>query len=220
MPHTAQIAINQKPVPYHLALAFMQTYVDEMEEGDNFVWLLEHLPVYTAGTSANENELLNAKHPVVHTNRGGKFTYHGPGQRVVYLMLNIKELHFGKPDIKKFVKQLEEWVLESLQEMGVECFTREGRVGVWAKEGDEEKKIVALGIRVRRWKSFHGIALNITTDAKEYDGIIPCGIKEFGVTSLHKLGKDLAIEVIDKILINKLSKKFNLEFNYVNEIEL
>lgn len=220
MQHQAQIAINQKPVPYHLALAFMQEYVDQMTENDNFVWFLEHLPVYTAGTSANENDLLNAKHPVIQTNRGGKFTYHGPGQRVVYLMLNIKKLHDNKPDLKKFVRQLEEWVMESLSALGVSCFTRDGRIGVWTNEGNAEKKIAAIGIRVRKWKSFHGIALNITTTEEEYDGIIPCGIKEFGVTSLHKLGSQFSIEDIDKILIKKLAEKFNLEFEYINEIEL
>lgn len=220
MPHPAKIAINKKPIPYHLALAYMQRYVDEMGDDENFVWFLEHLSVYTKGTSANENELLSLRHPVVESNRGGKYTYHGPGQRVVYLMLNIKELHEGKPDLKKFVKQLEEWIIESLTAIGVECFTREGRIGVWVYEGNEEKKIAAIGIRVKKWKSFHGIALNIHADEKEYDGIIPCGIKEFGVTSLHKLGKNLTVEQIDEILIKKLSEKFNLKFKFINEIAL
>lgn len=170
-------------------------------EGDSEVWFLEHPPVYTAGTSAAESDLKDDNNfPVHKVGRGGKYTYHGPGQRVVYLMLKLKDF-YNPPDLKKFVCELEQWVIDSLQEIGIESFRRAGRVGIWCfDKNGKEAKIAAIGIRVRKWVSFHGVSINVEPDLSHFNGIVPCGISEFGVTSIKEMGIDISMAEFDKIL--------------------
>ena len=164
------------------------------------VWLLEHPPLYTSGTSAKASDLLDARFPVYETGRGGQFTYHGPGQRVAYVMLDLNRR--GR-DVRAFVQNLEAWVMAALAEFNVVGETREGRVGVWVKRPDKgdgyEDKIAAIGIRLRKWVSFHGISLNVEPDLTHFSGIVPCGIAEqkFGVTSLVDLGLPVTMDDAD-----------------------
>ena len=160
------------------------------------VWLLEHPPLYTAGTSANAADLVAPdRFAVYKTGRGGKYTYHGPGQRVGYVMLDLKQ---RRPDLRCFVHQLEEWIIRTLAAFDVTGERRKGRVGIWIDHGrGREEKIAAIGVRVRRWVTFHGIALNVNPDLSHYTGIIPCGIAEYGVTSLHALGVDVSLKQVD-----------------------
>ena len=167
------------------------------------VWLVEHPPLYTSGTSAKPGDLLEARFPVFETGRGGQFTYHGPGQRVAYVMLDLNRR--GR-DVRAFVQHLEAWVMAALAEFNVTGETREGRVGVWVKRPDKgegyEDKIAAIGIRLRKWVSFHGISLNVEPDLSHFSGIVPCGIAEqkFGVTSLVDLGLPVTMDDADVAL--------------------
>jgi lipoyl(octanoyl) transferase len=164
------------------------------------VWLLEHPPIYTAGTSANDADLIDARFPVYRTGRGGQFTYHGPGQRVGYVMLNLKN---RKPDVRGFVHDLEQWLIETLAEFNVKGERREGRVGIWvARGGGREDKIAAIGVRVRRWVTFHGISVNVEPDLEHFSGIVPCGISGagYGVTSLVDLGLPVTMTDLDLAL--------------------
>ncbi len=203
---------SPEPVAYDDATSFMETRVGEIARGesDESVWLLEHPPLYTAGTSAKAADLLNARFPVHETGRGGEYTYHGPGQRVAYVMLNLRERQ-PEPDLKKYVWQLEEWIIRTLSLFGVKGERREGRVGIWvvhprgglaggAAESMTESKIAAIGVRVRHWVTFHGIAINNTVDLAHYTGIVPCGINDYGVTSLAALGKRVSMEDLDSAL--------------------
>ncbi len=161
-------------------------------------WMLEHTPLYTAGTSAKATDLLSSPFPVYETGRGGQYTYHGPGQRVVYLTLDLKER--GR-DVRRYVQQLEGWIIATLGAFGVEGFTREGRIGVWVQTPTGgEAKIAALGVRVQQWVTSHGIALNVAPDLSHYAGIVPCGIREFGVTSLKALGVAASMDDVDAAL--------------------
>lgn len=176
-------------------------------EAEELIWLVEHPPLYTAGTSANIRDLVEPdRFPVFETKRGGQYTYHGPGQRVVYVMLNLNER--GR-DIRAFVKQLENWVIATLGEFTVTGEIREGRVGVWVVRDDKprtatgakaEDKIAAIGIRLRKWVSFHGISINVEPDLGHFTGIVPCGITEHGVTSLVDLGLPVTMEDVDVAL--------------------
>src|SRR6516164_6283179 len=170
-------------VPYPQALAEMEARATAIAEGKagELIWLLEHPPIYTAGTSAKDADLLDARFPVYRTGRGGQFTYHGPGQRVAYAMLDLKR---RKPDVRAYVHDLEQWLIEALQEFGVKGERREGRVGIWVQRGSSEDKIAALGVRIKRWVSLHGVALNVAPDLSHFSGIVPCGVKAHGVTSL------------------------------------
>ena len=150
------------------------------------VWLVEHPPIYTAGTSAKDSDLIDARFPVFRTGRGGQFTYHGPGQRVGYVMLDLKR---RKADVRAYVRDLEEWLIRTLAQFNIRGERREGRVGIWVARGrGREDKIAAIGVRVRRWVTFHGVSLNVDPDLDHFTGIVPCGISEHGVTSLHDLG--------------------------------
>ena len=162
------------------------------------VWLLEHPPVYTAGTSATGSELLDPRFEVVEAGRGGRYTYHGPGQRVGYVMLDLRER--GR-DVRCFVHAVEGWVIDTLADIGVESCRSEGRIGIWTRDIDgREAKIGAIGVRVRRWVTMHGFSVNLTPDLSHFTGIVPCGIEEFGVTSLQRLGIDLAPAAFDEAL--------------------
>lgn len=202
-------------VPYQQALEVMQNRVKGIIEGtaEQALWFLEHSELYTAGTGANDNDLLQPdKFPVHKTGRGGKYTYHGPGQRVAYIMLDLKRIHDGAPDLKKFVRQIENWVIESLAEFDIKGETHADRVGIWVTNSDgQEEKIAAIGIRMQKWVSYHGVAININTNLDDYAGIVPCGLSEHGVTSLHKLGKLIRMEAFDKVITEKFTQVFNVE---------
>ncbi|MCP9222220.1 lipoyl(octanoyl) transferase LipB [Erythrobacter sp. LQ02-29] len=190
----------QAPVPYREALAEMQARNAAVaaDEARELVWLLEHPPVYTAGTSADPDELLDPRFEVVEAGRGGRYTYHGPGQRVGYLVLDLNRR--GK-DVRRFVHAVEGWVIETLAGFGVESWAVDGRVGIWTRDVDgREAKIGAIGVRVRRWVTMHGFSVNLDPDLSHFTGIVPCGIDEFGVTSLARLGIALAPQEWDAAL--------------------
>ena len=187
-------------VPYDEALAFMEERAAAIRAGTarECVWMLEHPPLFTAGTSADPAELFNPLgFPVYEAGRGGRYTYHGPGQRVVYLMLDLERR--GR-DVRRLVHSLEGWIIASLFDLGVEAHRADGRIGIWVGKGAAEKKIAALGIRVKRWVSLHGIAINVSPELSHFGGIVPCGISEFGVTSLQALGKDATKVDVDDAL--------------------
>jgi lipoyl(octanoyl) transferase len=197
--------VDDALVPYESALALMEARVADIAAGKarELVWLIEHPPLYTAGTSASPNDLIAARFPVHVAGRGGRFTYHGPGQRVAYVMLDLKR---RGPDIRRFVVTLEEWIIRTLAKFNVTGERREDRVGVWVRrpeKGDgHEDKIAAIGIRLKRWVSLHGIALNVDCDLSHFAGIVPCGIADarFGVTSLLDLGLTATMAEVDAVL--------------------
>lgn len=187
-------------VPYRAALEEMERRNAAIAEGEarELLWLLEHPPVYTAGTSAAAGELLDPRFEVVEAGRGGRYTYHGPGQRIGYVLLDLRTR--GK-DVRRFVHSLESWVIATLGTFGVESWAADGRVGIWTRDADgAEAKIGAIGVRVRRWVTMHGFSVNLAPDLTHFTGIVPCGIEEFGVTSLAKLGITLAPEEWDAAL--------------------
>ncbi|MDY0028796.1 MAG: lipoyl(octanoyl) transferase LipB [Pseudobdellovibrionaceae bacterium] len=202
--------ISDKPVEYVDAVSWMEQRVADVRSGaaDEAVWLLEHPPLYTAGTSAKAVDLLNPRFPVYDTGRGGQYTYHGPGQRIGYMIQDLKKRQ-QTPDIKKYVWQLEEWVIRALAEFDVHGERRAGRVGIWVDLGSGgEAKIAALGVRVRHWVTFHGVSINVDPDLSHFNGIVPCGIREFGVTSLAQLGLNVSIQDIDSALKNNFDTVF------------
>jgi lipoyl(octanoyl) transferase len=200
-------------VDYTDAVALMDERVAAIAEGRarELVWLLQHPPLYTAGTSARPEELIQARFPVHATGRGGQFTYHGPGQRVVYVMLDLRR---RGPDVRRFVAALEEWVIRTLAALGVVGERREDRVGVWVRRPDEglgrEDKIAAIGIRLRRWVSLHGLALNVDCDLSHFSGIVPCGVSDrrFRVTSLADLGRPATMTDVDTVLRREFETLF------------
>jgi lipoyl(octanoyl) transferase len=192
--------VSEAPVAYDEALRFMNERAAAIREGTarECVWLLEHPPLFTAGTSADPSELFNPQNlPVYEAGRGGRYTYHGPGQRVGYVMLDLEKR--GK-DIRCFVHSLEGWIIDSLLELGVAAHRAPGRIGIWVGEGSKEAKIGALGVRVRRWVTLHGFAINVAPDLSHFSGIVPCGIADFGVTSLAELGKQMGFVGVDAAL--------------------
>jgi lipoyl(octanoyl) transferase len=199
--------VSDQPVAYPDALAHMEARAAAIAEGTaaEQIWLLEHPPIYTAGTSANDADLIEARFPVYRTGRGGQFTYHGPGQRVGYAMLNLKT---RKPDVRAYVCDLEQWLIETLAQFGVKGERREGRVGIWVQRGEREDKIAALGVRIRRWVTLHGVALNVNPDLSHFSGIVPCGIRAHGVTSLADLGIAVSMADVDVALKQSFQKIF------------
>jgi lipoyl(octanoyl) transferase len=194
--------ISAHPVDYPTALAAMEERVAAIRAGAarELGWLLEHPPLYTAGTSALPQDLLApARFPVFSAGRGGQYTYHGPGQRVVYLMLDLQR---RRPDLRAYVWRLEEWTIRTLQEFGIRGERRAGRIGIWVVKPDgSEAKIAAIGVRVRRWVTFHGLAINLAPDLEHFAGIVPCGIHEFGVTSFADLGLATTMSELDDALL-------------------
>jgi lipoyl(octanoyl) transferase len=192
--------ISEGLVPYEVALADMESRAAAVRAGEakELVWLLEHPPLFTAGTSADPAELFNPLgFPVYEAGRGGRYTYHGPGQRVGYLVLDLEKR--GK-DIRCFVHSLEGWMIAALAELGVAARREPGRIGIWTGEGSAEAKIGAIGVRVRRWVTLHGFSINVAPDLAHFGGIVPCGIADYGVTSLAALGQDARMERLDAAL--------------------
>lgn len=201
LPGDIELRISADPVPYREALEEMTARNAAIAAGEarELVWLLEHPPVYTAGTSAAVAELLDPRFEVVEAGRGGRYTYHGPGQRIGYVLLDLKK---RARDARGFVHGLEGWVIETLRDFGVETFRSEGRIGIWTTDVDRrEAKIGAIGVRIRKWVTMHGFSVNVAPDLSHFTGIVPCGIEEFGVTSLKRLGKDVDLAAFDAALI-------------------
>ena len=227
--------ISSEPVDYAEALAFMDARVAGIHEGREreCVWLLEHPPLYTAGTSAKESDLLERRFPVYQSGRGGQYTYHGPGQRIAYVMMDLRRRakedprlrgegkFLAVPDVKKYVCDLEEWIIRALAGFGIKGERRAGRIGIWvdslnhhrpqprrdaacrADDGGAggDKKIAAIGVRVRHWITLHGISINVDPDLSHFGGIVPCGITDAGVTSMRELlGRDVAMADVDAAL--------------------
>ncbi len=188
-------------IPYEDAVVYMenQARLIANHSKKEKVWLLEHPSLYSAGTSANKTDLIDPdKFPVFHSGRGGQYTYHGPGQRVAYVMLDLRKR--GR-DVSAFVRNLEQWIINTLLVFDIKTERRSGRVGVWAvQENGTEEKIAAIGVRLKKWISFHGISINLNPDLSHFEGIVPCGIQEFGVTSLHRLGKKITMDELDDSL--------------------
>lgn len=194
---------------YPAALAAMEARAVGIRAGTarELVWLLEHPPLFTAGTSADPAELTNPLgFPVFEAGRGGRYTYHGPGQRVVYVQLDLEAR--GK-DIRRFVDCLEGWMIDSLGELGVAAHRAPGRIGIWVGAGPAEAKVGALGVRVKRWVTLHGFALNVAPDLAHFTGIVPCGIAEYGVTSLAALGKQIGLPLVDAALERNFRRFLN-----------
>lgn len=192
--------VSAGEVPYEEALREMEARAAAVREETEpeLVWLLEHPPLFTAGTSADAAELFNPQaFPVFEAGRGGRYTYHGPGQRVGYVILDLEKR--GR-DIRCFVNALEGWMIDALAELGVSAHRAEGRIGIWVGEGSAEAKIGALGVRVKRWVTLHGFSLNVAPDLSHFSGIVPCGISQFGVTSLAELGKQIPLTGVDAAL--------------------
>ena len=205
-------SVARAPVPYEAAGAAMVARVNAIAAGrsSELVWLLEHPPLYTAGTSAKPEDLIApSRFPVHRTGRGGQYTYHGPGQRVAYVMLDVRR-RVG--DVRAFVAALEDWLIDALAELDVRGVRRQGHIGVWVKrpgtDGESFAKIAAIGVRLSRWVSSHGISLNVAPDLADYAGIVPCGIRDAGVTSLAELGRTTDMDKVDAILRATFERRF------------
>ncbi len=209
--------IAKRPVTYPEAVAAMESQVEAIayHNGPERVWLLEHPPIYTAGTSARPEDLLEPRFPVFKTGRGGQYTYHGPGQRVGYVMLDLKR---RRPDVRAFVYALEEWLIRTLAQFNVRGERRPGRVGIWVVRGQREDKIAAIGVRVRRWVSYHGVSLNVDPDLNHFGGIVPCGISEHGVTSLLDLGIPVSMPDVDVAMRRAFEEVFGSVSDISEEI--
>ena len=221
--------ISDTPVPYAEALATMEARVADIRAGRarELVWLLEHPSLYTAGTSSRSADLLQpARFPVHVAGRGGQYTYHGPGQRVAYVMLDLRG---RRQDVRRFVADLEEWTIRTLARFNVTAERRPGRVGVWVARPDKPKlpdgsgredKIAAIGVRIRHWVSFHGISINVEPDLSHYEGIVPCGIADHGVTSLVDLGLPVTMADLDVALAETFEDVFGLERGFGDQFQI
>lgn len=213
-----QIHTSRAPVPYPEAMAAMEARVAAIRAGTapECLWFLEHPPLYTAGTSAQAEDLLEPdRFPVFRTGRGGQYTYHGPGQRVVYAMLDLQRPRACKADVRCYVHNLEEWMIRTLARFGIAAERREGRIGIWVQRntplGPREDKIGAIGVRVRHWIAFHGLALNVAPDLGHFSGIVPCGISAHGVTSIRDQGVAASMAEVDQALQDEFAQVFALK---------
>ena len=194
-----EIKKSQKPVKYEDALKFMEKRLYEINKNDSndLIWILEHVEVYTAGTSFNKKEILDKSIKVIQTNRGGKITYHGPGQLICYFVINLKK---RKKDIRKFISIIEKTIIDTIKFYKIDTFADKKNIGIWYKKNNEIKKVAAIGVRVSKWVAYHGFSININNDLNKYNAIIPCGIEDKGVTSLKKI-KNQNYDNLDKKLV-------------------
>ena len=194
-----EIKKSQKPVNYEDALKFMEKRLLEIDQNksNNLIWILEHEDIYTAGTSYNENEIIDKSVKILKTNRGGKITYHGPGQLICYFVIDLKKV---KKDIRKFISIIEKTIIETLKYYKINAFTDKNNIGIWHNDKSKIKKIAAIGVRVSKWIAYHGFSININNNLDKYNAIIPCGIKDKGVTNLKNI-KDQNYKDIENILI-------------------
>ena len=204
-----EIKISQKPVAYKKAIDFLEQRVEKVHANleDELVWILEHDSVYTKGISASDKDLLLPNlFPVIATNRGGKFTYHGPGQKIVYFVINLNK---REKEIKKFVRHVEEWIISILKDFNISSFADPKNIGIWINNNSEENKIAAIGIKVKKWIAYHGFSLNINVNKTDYRGIVPCGISNKGIINIS----DLRGIPNDEIINNSIKKNFYKLFN-------
>ena len=203
-----EIKKSQKPVKYEDALVFMEKRLSEISKNNinDLIWILEHEEVYTAGTSYNEKEILDKSIKIIKTNRGGKITYHGPGQLICYFVINLRK---EKKDIRKFISLIEKTIIETLEFFNIKTFADKENIGIWYNKNNEIKKVAAIGVRVSKWIAYHGFSININNDLKKYDAIIPCGIKDRGVTNLKKIKDQDYSEINQKLIENFISNLQN-----------
>tara|TARA_B100000131_G_scaffold82424_1_gene79420 strand:+ start:23 stop:643 length:621 start_codon:yes stop_codon:yes gene_type:complete len=203
-----EIKKSQKPVKYEDALVFMEKRLSEISKNNinDLIWILEHEEVYTAGTSYSEKEILDKSIKIIKTNRGGKITYHGPGQLICYFVINLRK---EKKDIRKFISLIEKTIIETLEFFNIKTFADKENIGIWHNNNNEIKKVAAIGVRVSKWIAYHGFSININNDLKKYDAIIPCGIKDKGVTNLKKIKDQDYSEINQKLIENFVSNLQN-----------
>ena len=203
-----EIKKSLKPVKYEDALVFMEERLSEISKNNinDLIWILEHEEVYTAGTSYSEKEILDKSIKIIRTNRGGKITYHGPGQLICYFVINLRK---EKKDIRKFISLIEKTIIETLEFYNIKTFADKENIGIWHNNNNEIKKVAAIGVRVSKWIAYHGFSININNDLKKYDAIIPCGIKDKGVTNLKKIKDQDYSEINQKLIENFVSNLQN-----------
>ena len=205
-----EIKKSKKPIKYSEAIAFMEKRLLEVNEKKSrqLIWILEHEDLYTAGTSFNENEIIDKSIKIVKTNRGGKITFHGSGQLICYFVIDLKE---RKKDIRKFVSVIEQSIIDTLKYFNIDTFADKDNVGIWYNNNSKIEKVAAIGVRVSKWIAYHGFSININNDLKKYDAIIPCGIKDKGVTNLYHISNQSYKNIDDKIIENFISNLKNLD---------
>ena len=203
-----EIKKSQKPVKYEDALVFMEKRLSEISKNNinDLIWILEHEEVYTAGTSYSEKEILDKSIKIIKTNRGGKITYHGPGQLICYFVINLRK---EKKDIRKFISLIEKTIIETLEFFNIKTFADKENIGIWYNNNNEIQKVAAIGVRVSKWIAYHGFSININNDLKKYEAIIPCGIKDKGVTNLKKIKDQDYSEINQKLIENFISNLQN-----------
>ena len=194
-----EIKKSQNPVKYEDAISFMEDRLKDIDlkKVDDLIWVLEHDHIYTSGTSYNENEIIDKSINIIKTNRGGKITYHGPGQLICYFVIDLKK---GKKDIRKFISVIEKSIIETLKLYDIETFADKENIGIWYNDNSTIKKVAAIGVRVSKWIAYHGFSININNDLKKYDAIIPCGIKDKGITNLEKIKNQNYDELKNKLI--------------------
>ena len=196
-----EIKKSQKPVKYEDAIEFMEKRLSEIDKknSNDLIWILEHKELYTAGTSSSENDILDKSIKIIKTNRGGKITYHGPGQLICYFVVDLKK---DKKDIRKFITVLEKTIINTLEFYGIKTFADKENIGIWYNDNNKIKKIAAIGVRVSKWIAYHGFSININNDLEKYDAIIPCGIRDRGITNLKKIKDQNYAKLSDKLIEN------------------
>jgi len=194
-----EIKKSQNPVKYQDAISFMEARLKDIDQKkvDDLIWVLEHNHIYTSGTSYNENEIIDKSINIIKTNRGGKITYHGPGQLICYFVIDLKK---GKKDIRKFISVIEKSIIETLNLYDIETFANKENIGIWYNDNSTIKKVAAIGVRVSKWIAYHGFSININNDLKKYDAIIPCGIKDKGITNLKQIKDQNYDELKNKLI--------------------
>ena len=205
-----EIKKSKKPIKYKDAIEFMEQRLREVNEkkSNQLIWILEHEDIYTAGTSFNENEIIDKSVKIVKTNRGGKITYHGPGQLICYFVIDLKE---RKKDIRRFISIIEKSIIDTLKLFNINTFADKNNVGIWYNNNSKIEKVAAIGVRVSKWIAYHGFSININNDLRKYDAIIPCGIKDKGVTNLYSISNQSYENIDDKIIKNFIKNLKNLD---------